>query len=186
MATPSKKEFQIGWVCALPIEAAAAVQMLDENYGILQEQERANTNTYPLGRIGHHHVVIASLPDGIYGTTSATTVANNMMRTFSESLRIGLMVGIGGEAPTADHDIRLASTDYYSGISNEYWEFSSPVKLAKITTFPRSLCAQAVQILRASKHLRDDFSVAFQVVLEEFLNRIVNLRNLIDIEYTLF
>jgi nucleoside phosphorylase len=107
MATPSKKEFQIGWICALPIEAAAAIQMLDENFGILQEQERADTNTYTLGRIGHHCVVIASLPDGLYGTTSATTVANNMMRTFSESLRIGLMVGIGGGAPAPDHDIRL-------------------------------------------------------------------------------
>lgn len=107
MATPSKKEFQIGWICALPIELAAATMMLDEDFGILQEQERADTNIYRLGRIGHHHVVIASLPYGIYGTTSATTVANNMRWTFSESLRIGLMVGIGGGAPTADHDIRL-------------------------------------------------------------------------------
>jgi hypothetical protein len=101
METPSKKEFQIGWICALPIEAAAAIQMLDENFGILQEQERSDTNTYTLGRIGRHHVVIACLPDEQYGTTSATTVANNMMRTFSDSLRIGLMVGIGGGAPSA-------------------------------------------------------------------------------------
>lgn len=107
MEIPSKKEFQIGWICALPIEAAAAIQMLDENFGILQEQERSDTNTYTLGRIGRHHVVIACLPDGQYGTTSATTVANNMMRTFSDSLRIGLMVGIGGGAPSAEHDIRL-------------------------------------------------------------------------------
>lgn len=107
METPPKKEFQIGWICALPIEAAAAILMLDENFGILQEQERSDTNTYTLGRIGRHHVVIACLPDGQYGTTSATTVANNMMRTFSDSLRIGLMVGIGGGAPSAEHDIRL-------------------------------------------------------------------------------
>lgn len=107
METPSKKEFQIGWICALPIEAAAAIQMLDENFGILQEQEKSDTNTYNLGRIGQHYVVIACLPDGQYGTTSATTVAINMMRTFSDSLRIGLMVGIGGGAPSAVHDIRL-------------------------------------------------------------------------------
>ncbi|EED23383.1 conserved hypothetical protein [Talaromyces stipitatus ATCC 10500] len=108
MATsPSKKEFQIGWICALPVEAAAAIQMLDENFGILQEQERSDTNTYTLGRIGRHHVVIACLPDGQYGTTSATAVSNNMIRTFADSLRIGLMVGIGGGAPSADHDIRL-------------------------------------------------------------------------------
>lgn len=107
MATPSKQEFQIGWICALPIEKAAAIQMLDEDYGILHEQEKADTNTYTLGRIGHHYVVIACLPNGQYGNTSATTVAINMLRTFPESLRIGLMVGIAGGAPTADHDIRL-------------------------------------------------------------------------------
>ncbi|EED18087.1 conserved hypothetical protein [Talaromyces stipitatus ATCC 10500] len=104
---PSRNEFQIGWICALPIEAAAAIQMLDENFGILQEQERTDTNTYNLGRIDRHYVVIACLPDGQYGATSATTVANNMMRTFSDSLRIGLMVGIGGGAPSANYDIRL-------------------------------------------------------------------------------
>jgi nucleoside phosphorylase len=107
MSSPTLEEFQIGWICALPIEAAAANQMLDEKFGILQEQDSADTNSYTLGRIGVHYVVIACLPGGQYGTTSATTVANNMTRTFSKSLRIGLMVGIGGGIPSANHDIRL-------------------------------------------------------------------------------
>jgi len=70
-----REEFQVGWICALPIEAAAAIQMLDEKFGILQEQDCADTNSYTLGRIGKHYVVIACLPGGQYGTTSATTVA---------------------------------------------------------------------------------------------------------------
>ncbi|KAJ5703568.1 purine and uridine phosphorylase [Penicillium malachiteum] len=107
MACPPRDAFQIGWICALPIEAAAAAEMLDEDFGILQEQDAADTNTYTLGRVGRHHVVIACLPGGQYGTTSATTVANNMIRTFSKSLRVGLMVGIGGGIPSATHDIRL-------------------------------------------------------------------------------
>jgi hypothetical protein len=45
---PSRNEFQIGWICALPVEAAAAIQMLDENFGVLQEQEKTDTNTYTL------------------------------------------------------------------------------------------------------------------------------------------
>ncbi|KUL83703.1 hypothetical protein ZTR_07522 [Talaromyces verruculosus] len=102
-----RNEYQIGWICALNVEAAAAILMLDENVGILQEQEMADTNVYTLGRIGRHYVIIACLPEGQYGTTSATTVANNMMRTFSDSLRIGVMVGISGGAPSAEHDIRL-------------------------------------------------------------------------------
>jgi nucleoside phosphorylase len=107
MACPLRDAFQIGWICALPIEAAAAAEMLDENFGILEEQDAADSNTYTLGRIGKHHVVIACLPGGQYGTTSATTVVNNMIRTFSKSLRIGLIVGIGGGIPSAAYDIRL-------------------------------------------------------------------------------
>jgi hypothetical protein len=30
-----------------------------------------------------------------------------MIRTFSKSLRVGLMVGIGGGIPSTTHDIRL-------------------------------------------------------------------------------
>lgn len=107
MNTPAFDAYQIGWICALPIEVAAAKQMLDENFGILDEQDSTDTNSYTLGRVGRHYVVIAALPGGQYGTTSATTVAINMMRTFSRSLRIGLMVGIGGGIPFANRDIRL-------------------------------------------------------------------------------
>ncbi|KAJ5547283.1 hypothetical protein N7494_004868 [Penicillium frequentans] len=107
MTHPPRDAFQIGWICALPIEAAVAAEMLDEYFGILEEQDAADSNTYTLGQIGKHYVVIACLPGGQYGTTSATTVANNMLRTFSKSLRIGLMVGIGVGIPSAAHDIRL-------------------------------------------------------------------------------
>jgi hypothetical protein len=107
MTCPSRETFKIGWICALPVEAAAATLMLDESFGILDFQDITDSNTYTLGRIGKHHVVIACLPGGQYGTTSATTVANNMVRTFSKSLRIGLMVGVGGGIPSAAHDIRL-------------------------------------------------------------------------------
>ncbi|KAI1829102.1 hypothetical protein N7451_012673 [Penicillium sp. IBT 35674x] len=103
MAYPPRDAFQIGWICALPIEAAAAAEMLDDEFGILEEQDAADSNTYTLGRLGRHCVVIACQ----YGITSATTVANNMLRTFSKSLRIGLMVGIGGGIPSTAHDIRL-------------------------------------------------------------------------------
>lgn len=56
--------------------------------------------------MGKHNVVIAALPMGEYGTTSAATVARDMMHTFT-NIRVGLMVGIGGGAPNDRHDIRL-------------------------------------------------------------------------------
>ncbi|KAJ5100637.1 hypothetical protein N7456_006689 [Penicillium angulare] len=105
MSCPPRDTFQIGWICALPIEAAAAAEILDEDFGILEEQDAADSNTYRLGRIGKHHIVIACLPE--YGNTSATSVAINMLRTFSKSLKMGLMVGVGGGIPSAAHDIRL-------------------------------------------------------------------------------
>ncbi|CEJ93014.1 hypothetical protein VHEMI08634 [[Torrubiella] hemipterigena] len=107
MTPPALDAYQIGWICALPIEVAAAKEMFDESFGTLDEQPKADTNSYALGRVGRHYVVIASLPDGQYGTTSAAAVAINMMRTFSRSVRIGLMVGIAGGIPSSDHDIRL-------------------------------------------------------------------------------
>ncbi|KAH0494711.1 hypothetical protein TgHK011_008302 [Trichoderma gracile] len=105
MSYPPRDKFQVGWICALPEEAAAAGEMLDEKFGTLKEQDSSDTNSYTLGRIGKHFVAIAVL--GQYGTTSATAVATNMSRTFSRSLRIGLMVGIAAGIPSSGHDIRL-------------------------------------------------------------------------------
>ncbi|KAG9564013.1 purine and uridine phosphorylase, partial [Aureobasidium melanogenum] len=53
-----------------------------------------------------HKVVIAVLPHGEYGTTTTAIVATNMLRSFP-NIKVGLMVGIGGGAPTKEHDIRL-------------------------------------------------------------------------------
>src|SRR5881275_49633 len=65
-----------------------------------------DNNDYTLGKIGKHNVVIAVLPDGEYGISSATGVARDMMHSFP-NVRIGLMVGIGGGGPSLKHDIRL-------------------------------------------------------------------------------
>jgi nucleoside phosphorylase len=99
-------DYTVGWICALSIEMAAAKGMLDEEHQDLPVS-RGDSNQYTLGRIGSHNVVIACLPDGIYGTTSAATVAKGMLLTF-QSIKVGLMVGIGGGVPhLPGYDIRL-------------------------------------------------------------------------------
>jgi len=85
---------------------AAARAMLDELHGRPPEQHKSDQNTYFLGRIGQHNIAVACLPAGVYGTTSAATVAAQMLSSF-ESIRIGLMVGIGGGVPSKGCDIRL-------------------------------------------------------------------------------
>jgi nucleoside phosphorylase len=100
------QEYTVGWICALSLEMAAARVMLDEIHGRPQEQHPSDQNNYLLGSIGKHNIVVACLPAGVYGTTSAATVATQMLSSF-ESIRIGLMVGIGGGIPSKVFDIRL-------------------------------------------------------------------------------
>lgn len=99
------QDYTVGWICALPIEMAVAVAMLDERHSPLP-QHAHDHNNYTLGRIGAHNVAVACLPSGVMGVTSAAIVANQMRSTFT-SLRFGLMVGIGGGVPSEEHDIRL-------------------------------------------------------------------------------
>jgi len=84
------KDYIVGWVCALPIELAAAQEMLDEEHLDLQ-RDRNDTNLYTLGRIGEHNVVIACLPAGQTGTNSTASVAVQMKSKFV-SIQFGLMV----------------------------------------------------------------------------------------------
>lgn len=107
MPTPTRDDFQIGWICALHIELSAAILMLDEEFPDEFERDHNDTNTYCFGKIHNHYVVIACLPSERYGTNSAAIVATNMMRSFSSSLRIGLLVGVGAGAWSPDNDIRL-------------------------------------------------------------------------------
>ena len=106
----SPDHYTIGWIAALPIERAAATALLDDRHNAPAdfEQHPSDTNSYTWGRIGDHHIVIASLPAGVYGTTSAATTASNLLSSLPQ-IRIGLLVGIGGGVarPDQDQDIRL-------------------------------------------------------------------------------
>jgi nucleoside phosphorylase len=100
------KDYTIGWICAISTEGVAAEAFLDEEHEEPEYISPNDNNNYTLGRIGKHNVVIAVLPSGEYGTTSAAIVARDMLHSFP-NIRIGLMVGIGGGAPSPNHDIRL-------------------------------------------------------------------------------
>lgn len=100
------QNYYVGWICALSTEAVAARAFLDEEHDGPESVAKHDNNAYTLGRIGKHNVVIAVLPNGEYGIASAASVARDMLHSFP-NVRIGLMVGIGGGAPTTKHDIRL-------------------------------------------------------------------------------
>jgi len=101
--------YTIGWICALTVEYVAARLFLDKLHGSEGRPEsvpRNDNNQYTLGEIAGHNVVIACMPRGQYGISSATSVAKDLIRSFP-NVRIGLMVGIGGGAPSEKNDIRL-------------------------------------------------------------------------------
>jgi nucleoside phosphorylase len=100
-----REEYTVGWVCALPIELAAALEMLDEEHEDFGPNNN-DENLYSLGSIMGHNVVIVCLPAGQIGNNPAAAVATRMKATF-RGIRFGLMVGVGGGVPSAEADIRL-------------------------------------------------------------------------------
>jgi nucleoside phosphorylase len=97
------EDYTVGWVCALPIELAAAKAILDEEDDFFLHGNE--TFLYTLGRIGDHNVVITCLPAGQLGTNSAAAAAAQMKPKFT-AVRFSLMVGVGGGVPGRT-DIRL-------------------------------------------------------------------------------
>ncbi|EXL39037.1 hypothetical protein FOCG_18340 [Fusarium oxysporum f. sp. radicis-lycopersici 26381] len=102
--------YRIAWIAALPIERAVATALLQDRHYAPKgfHPHSSDTNSYTWGRIGEHNVVIASIPAGVYGTTSAASSASNLIRSLPH-IRIGLLVGIGGgiARPDEGRDIRL-------------------------------------------------------------------------------
>jgi nucleoside phosphorylase len=105
MPQPRREDYTVGWICALPIELAAAEEMLDEEHKDL-ERETGDENLYSLGSIAGHNVVIVCLPAGRIGLSPAATVAMQLKGSF-KGIQFGLMVGIGGGVPSTTIDIRL-------------------------------------------------------------------------------
>ena len=156
----------MGWICALACELAAARAMLDhvEDYG--PEQDPSDHNVYIFGRLGGHKVIIACLPAGSYGTNSAAAVARDLSRSF-KSIRIGLLVGIGGGAPSPKNDIRLgdiviSQPDRTLGgvVQYDLGKTLADGKIHRVGTLnapPRVLMAAVTQM--KAKHLVEDSQV---------------------------
>lgn len=99
-------DYTIGWIAALPLEEMAARLVLNGEYQVLAQVPLGDINRYILGAINEHSIVLAVMPDGEYGKSSALSVATHMLRTFP-NVRIGFMVGVGGGAPSRDNDVRM-------------------------------------------------------------------------------
>ncbi|GAB7348043.1 hypothetical protein MBLNU459_g6079t2 [Dothideomycetes sp. NU459] len=96
-------DYQVCWICPLPLERIAAEAMLDETHESL-DNDGNDTNVYTLGKIGKHNVAIAGLETG---NSVPTAIAAQHMRYTFKNMRVLLLVGIGGGVPNKSEDIRL-------------------------------------------------------------------------------
>ncbi|KAK4065374.1 hypothetical protein Trihar35433_7494 [Trichoderma harzianum] len=154
MADP--KIYTVGWICALPTEFVAAISLLDEQHDQPTKISHGDCNYYTLGKIASHNVVMTVLPEGEYGTASAAAVAATMLCAFPD-IKIGLMVGIGGGAPSWRHDIRLGDVvvsypfDERSGVLR--YDFgktiqNQPFRITGFLSQPPTMLRTAVNRLR--------------------------------------
>ncbi|KAJ6102291.1 hypothetical protein N7486_004718 [Penicillium sp. IBT 16267x] len=164
----SHHDYTVGWICVLPVETAVAKLMLDEIHPLLPRQP-IDQNTYILGSIGVHNVVIASLPSGAYGNTSATSVGIQLLSSF-HAVRIGFMVGIGGGVPSSNADIRLGDivvsqpSDTFGGVVQ--YDLgkvlgSGHFKRTGMLNRPPKVLLTAIATLQAHHHTEDSRVIEF-------------------------
>ena len=168
------KNYTVGWISAIGTENVAAMAFLDEEHEVPNVSTN-DDNVYTLGKIGKHNVVVAVLPDGEYGTDSAACVARDMVHSFP-NIRIGLMVGIGGGAPSEKHDIRLgdivvsAPRDGKGGV----FQYDFGKKIQSQLLEPTRFLDQPPRVLRAAMNglkSRHEFKGGHQ--LEEAINKVL-------------
>lgn len=105
----SHADYTVAWITALSLELSAGKEMFDEIHSQLP-QPPTDTNSYFLGSIAGHNVVMACLPAGVIGITPAATVVAHLRSTFPR-IQFGLLVGIGGGVPSANKDIDVRLGD---------------------------------------------------------------------------
>ncbi|KAI1354799.1 purine and uridine phosphorylase [Xylaria sp. FL0043] len=94
-----REEFQIGLICALPLEYDAIALLFDEFWdddGDPYGRAPGDTNTYTTGRIGNYNVVLALLPN--MGRAAAAGAAASFRSSYSR-LKLAFLVGICGGVP---------------------------------------------------------------------------------------
>lgn len=89
--------FEIAIVCALEIESNAVEASFDEFYDDIDYgKSPGDFNAYTLGRIDHHNVVLAYLPQ--MGKSASAAVTSHLQSSFP-NIRLGLVVGVCGGVP---------------------------------------------------------------------------------------
>jgi nucleoside phosphorylase len=108
---PTRDDFEIAIICALPIERDAVEALLDDEYetdGFSYGKAGRDKNAYTTGRLGNQNVVLAYVPG--MGTISTAAVVANIGSSF-EKIKVGFVVGICGGVPTFSDELEILLGD---------------------------------------------------------------------------
>lgn len=107
----SRANFPLAIICALSLEADAIEALFDEYWDChIYSKAPGDPNCYLTGRIGHHNVVLAYMPEA--GKANGAAVATNC-RVSLPHVKLAIVVGICGVIPftpgprDAHHEIIL-------------------------------------------------------------------------------
>ncbi|KAL2813049.1 nucleoside phosphorylase domain-containing protein [Aspergillus cavernicola] len=165
------ENYEIGIVCALPKELMAVRILFDDPHQDLPLDQH-DANFYALGRMGIYNVVAACLPYLQYGTTSAATVASNMLRSFP-AIKWWFVVGIGGGVPSTENDIRLGDVVVGTGVME--YDLGKTVQGAPASKRTGSLHHPAAVLMRVITRLTSDHGVS-DLAVAEYINKIAHAR----------
>lgn len=149
--------------------------MLDERHPDLPKSPN-DANTYTLGSVGPHNIVITCLPLKCYGTNQAARATAQMLSTFP-SVKIVLMVGIGAGIPSK---VKLGDVV----ISTEWtqWDFG---KSNKDGTFEHidKRCYPPTELSSAMSKLRTDYEM-HGTKIPQYLNDLKASYPHLSLQYT--
>ncbi|GLA66471.1 hypothetical protein AtubIFM54640_009049 [Aspergillus tubingensis] len=112
---PPLYTYTIAYITALPKEQTAVLATLDIIHNQHIPTPVSDKNTYTLGSIPPHNIVLTCLPT--MGTTSAASAVTSLLHTFP-SIRFALLVGVAGGVPR--NGVRLGDVVVSVPVSGGY------------------------------------------------------------------
>lgn len=149
-----------------------------------------DNNNYTFGKIRKHNIVITALPDRQYSTPVTAGVAVCILSSFPK-VRIGLLVSVGGGAPSPTHNVRLrdivVSTLFNSQSSVVQYDIRKTIQgqRFKPTGFlnkPPTILRAAISTLRA-RYEREGHQL--KEMVKEALKKKPKLRNIPELSRAL-
>lgn len=175
----SLHSYTLAWICGVSSGLTAAQACLDEKYSAPNPVSPSDINTYVLGRIACHNIVIAAPSPSLFNTAPVAKAIANLMQTFP-GVELGLLVGLGSGVPGPKNEIRLGDVVVgtpgrsYSGvISYDVGVKPCNRQLAERSARPPMVALNAITQLRNQQMLGE---MSLQNGLDQIISKTATLR----------